>query len=893
MNILTIKNSHKVINKFAGNKGKSLYILSKLAVKVPAWTIIGTDFFDYFLKKHAINKRIEDILEHFAQENAEQISQAIKKIFLELRNDAEIKQITEKALKYLRHTPIAVRSSCIEEDGTDYSFAGQFDTFLNVTGIDDTINSILLCWASAYSERSLIYRWKHKLDITSTKMGVILQQLIPADKSGVAFTINPTNGKKNEMLLSSVYGMGEGLVSGTIDADTIVINKNKSSIKKIVIGEKKQQYVNNHYIATPEELQTSISLTAKEISCIIIACKVIEKHYKIPQDIEWAILGKKVWILQARPVTNLDVFAQESSVQKQNLRIWDNSNIVENFSGITLPLTFYFAKDVYSRTFRQFCKLLPIPAKYFPQIDEFIFSVLGYLNGQIYYNLLNWYKLVGLSPLQKLSQKTMEVQMGVNESLDLEEFEEKITAFKTRSRIELKFIRFNIFLKFVTYFINLKKNLKNFIKTFNTIYTKYDRIILTDLPENEVFTYYNKFINEILEHWGAMIFIESFIGIPYGIIRKLIHKWLPDAPKWLEVSFISGVENLESMKPAEELVKLSQYIKKNKELENFIIDNDEKELYDKLKQSQFTDFFNKLNTYLDNYGYRSNNEMKLEESSYRDDPSLLFILIKGNLTQSVFTSANNDTMGNANEIINEKLNFIQKITFNRTRAMMNIALRARESVRLCRTKAFGITRKMFNEIGKKFVEKKIIETQKDIFYLRIDEIESCLEGMLCHKELKTIIEKRKMNIEGFKKKGELPTRFATKDPIVSYAIEHEVDFDTSDENFNGDITGKKFTGTPCCIGKIEGVASVVSDPGQFKEGILVTYRTDPGWVSIFPSAQAIIIERGSPLTHAAIVARELSIPTIIQIPNITKKIKSGMKLRVDGHSGVVEVLKSE
>ncbi len=889
MKLLSKKNSLKEINKFAGNKGRSLYILSKNNINIPKWIIIGTDFYNYFFNKLKLNDWIHEQLNKFNPDQVEILSNKITKFILSLASDLEIKSYVDKALSYLKYIPVAVRSSCIEEDSDNLSFAGQFNTYLNVTGLDFTINKILLCWASAYSKRSLLYRWKHKIHIKTTEMAVILQQLIPADKSGVIFTCNPTNGKKDEIVLSSVYGIGEGLVSGTIDADTFVINKKKLLIKNVIIGEKKQQFINNEYIETPEELQKKVSLEINEINNIVKTSKKIEKHYKHPQDIEWCILKNKLWILQSRPITKFIEKCEETD-NEQYISIWDNSNIIENFSGITSPLTFSFAKEVYSGTFRQFCKLLPLPKKYIKQIDQFVFSVLGYLNGQVYYNLLNWYKLVALAPFQTLSHKTMEIQMGVTENLDLEKFAEKITPYKPDSKIEYLIIRFLTTLKFIKYYFNLKKNVKNFKETFNKVFLFYKNKNLENIPPNTIFEFYKNFKNNMLEHWGAMIFIESFIGIPYGLIRKLIKAWLPDAPKWLEVSFISGIENLESMKPALDLSKLSDYIKEKPGLKKMIVETENNELYNKLKKSKYHEFAGMIDNYLNEYGYRSNNELKLEEPSFCDEPALLFKLLLNTINNNSNKSLSNINDEDPNELILKKLNFFQKKIFYLIRSMMNNAVRSREIVRLCRTKAFGLVRKMFRAIGDQLYKMSILNDKNDIFYLRTDEIEGCFDGTFLHQELKSLVDKRKKDIKKFETIGNLPARFITKGPIISYFIENEINLQKNNSSDRLNIIGNKFLGTPCSIGSIEGIATVVTEPDEFKEGILVTYRTDPGWVSIFPSAKAIIIERGSPLTHAAIVARELGIPTVIQIPGITKKIKTGMKLRVDGHMGVVEVL---
>src|SRR5437867_1474682 len=430
LSFLTQASPSAQIERLAGNKGRSLYRLASLGVSVPHWAILGADWFAAFRRESGVNERIATLLQDFTPEQAGAIASAITQSILACDLSAGMRAAIARAYAHVGDGPIAVRSSGIEEDGADFSFAGQFDTFLDVQGLASTIEHVRKCWASAYSERSLRYRHQHGLDIAATEMAVILQRLVPAEKSGVVFTVNPANGNPDEIVLSAVYGLGEGLVSGAVDADTITVDRQTGKQKQVVIGEKRERYEGHAVREVPVELRERVALDDTEIERVVATARTLETAFGAPQDIEWCIADSTLWILQARPVTT------RVARPAGEFQLWDNSNIVENYPGVTTQLTFTFAQHVYSQVFREFCRLLGIPRKQLREMDGFLGSTLGFLNGRVYYNLLHWYKLSGLAPFQDMGRKMMEVQMGVGEPLDLASFAPRIASYSVDSRAE-------------------------------------------------------------------------------------------------------------------------------------------------------------------------------------------------------------------------------------------------------------------------------------------------------------------------------------------------------------------------------------------------------------------------------------------------------------------------
>ncbi len=885
MTFLTQASALPEIERLAGNKGKSLYRLGSLGVAVPQWAILGADWFAAFRRDSGLDGRIAALLDGFTPERAGPIARAIAEAILACELSPAMHAAIARARARIGDGPIAVRSSGVEEDGTEFSFAGQFDTFLDVRGHAATIEHVRRCWASAYSERSLRYRHQHGLDIAATEMAVILQRLVPADKSGVVFTVNPASGNADEIVVSAVYGLGEGLVSGAVDADTITVDRRTGRAKQVVIGEKRERHDGGAVHAVPAELREKVCLDDGELERIVAAARTLEAELGRPQDIEWCIAGGELWILQTRPVTT--AIARPAG----EFQLWDNSNIVENYPGVTTQLTFTFAQHVYSQVFGEFCRLLGIPRKQRREMDGFLGGVLGYLNGRVYYNLLHWYKLSGLAPFQDLGRKMMEVQMGVGEPLDLGEFAARIAPYTVGSSAEQAYIRAVSGAKFAWYFARLEHNVGAFREFFYGVYGKFDALDYGAMPADEVYRHYLQFEKELLARWGMMIALESAIGLSYGLVRRLIKRWMPAAPDWFEVAVIGGMDGVESVAPVHRLAALAEAVRAKPHVAELIGQSSSGEAYAALGRSGEPEVVAEIERYIADFAYRSKNELKLEEPDLREDPSVLFDMLKASLANAAPSIDREATEARVAELLRSHLNPVQRRIFALARGRVRSAIQARETVRFCRSRAFGVARRMFRAIGEGLAGEGVLEAGRDVVHLRLEELRGCFEGTISHRELRPLVEQRKRDHAAYREMEDLPPRFVTRGPVAGWLAKPE-NLAMLRARTAGDGDGE-LRGTPCSPGIAEGIAKVVREATEFDGGILVTYRTDPGWVPVFGAAQALLIERGSPLTHAAIVAREIGIPTIVQIPGLTKQVKSGMRLKVDGHSGRIEVLESE
>jgi len=224
------------------------------------------------------------------------------------------------------------------------------------------------------------------------------------------------------------------------------------------------------------------------------------------------------------------------------------------------------------------------------------------------------------------------------------------------------------------------------------------------------------------------------------------------------------------------------------------------------------------------------------------------------------------------------------------------AVKRRENLRFARTKIFGIVRQLFRAIGSHLQKLNVLDEDRDVFYLTVEEIFSFIEGKPASIKLSEIVALRKIEFDEYKNSAPPPDRFLTYGCVGTSLRYYQVlsDGDTMRGEETAIEDPNVLQGTPCCPGVVEGIVRVVSsieDAKNIQGEILVTERTDPGWVPLYPSCKALLIERGSLLSHSAVVARELGLPTIVSIRGgLMTKLKTGQKVRVDGATGQVRVL---
>ncbi|WP_420176738.1 PEP/pyruvate-binding domain-containing protein [Luteococcus sp. OSA5] len=305
-----------------GGKGQSLATMTRAGMPVPPGFVVTTASFDAFLDEAGISQDIHTLLDGLNPDDVSEVDRVSAQIRDELLSkpmpahvhDAAVAAYDRLMAQFPQPVPVAVRSSATAEDLPDASFAGQQDTYLWLVGWKDVGTHIRKCFASLYTSRAIIYRLKNNIPNEGLSMAVVVQKMVNAKVSGVAMTIDPSNGDKSKIVVDASYGVGELVVSGEVTPDNFLLDKVTMQTVTEHIGDKHHELVPDAEAGqlvhkdVEAERRTARCLSDEQLVQVATMAKAAEKHYKCPQDIEWALDadlpdGENLLLLQARPET--------------------------------------------------------------------------------------------------------------------------------------------------------------------------------------------------------------------------------------------------------------------------------------------------------------------------------------------------------------------------------------------------------------------------------------------------------------------------------------------------------------------------------------------------------------------------------------------------------------
>ncbi len=753
---------------------------------------------------------------------------------------------------------VAVRSSASDEDGTQHSFAGQLESYLFVP-IDQVARKIVTVWESGFSERIMAYRREHGLAASVMAPAVLVQRMVDAEVSGVAFGADPISGRRGIAVVSAVRGVGAALVSGEVDGDTWHVDRAGGIVFRREIG------------AAPVLADGRIREVAE-------LARRAGRRFGLPQDIEWAYEAGRLHLLQSRPITSLCTMPDPDGC----FNLWDNSNIAESYSGVTTPLTFSFAREIYEEVYRQFCRILRVPEGRIAANRDTFRRMLGLIDGRVYYNLLSWYRVLALLPGYTVNRRFMEQMMGVKEPLPdgaLPPAEPADWRARLRDGIDL----FSSLCGLIGNHFSLPRNIERFYARLNTALAA-PAPSLEEMRPDELAAAYRDLEARLLTRWDAPLVNDFFAMIFYGMSRRLVEKWRPGAPANLQNDLIRGEGGMISAEPGRRVREMAALAAGTPALVETLCVGSPDEILDALAtqpglQKQFDE-------YLEKFGDRCLEELKLESATLHDDPAPLLRSI-GHLAKRGVPKAAGalaDAGPAHKELDAMRGHPVRRVILSWVLRHARARVRDRENLRFERTRLFGRVRRIFVEIGRRFHAIGVLDDARDIFYLTVEEALGFIEGTAASKQLRGLARVRAAEFARYREAAPPADRFETRG-TVDHGNAYQAHRKTA-----VDEAAEQMTGIGCCAGVVRGRVRVVRDPRnamiQFGE-VLVAERTDPGWIMLFPSAAGLLVEHGSLLSHSAIVAREMGIPAIVSIAGVTRWLRDGDWVELDGSSGVV------
>ena len=787
----------------------------------------------------------------------------------------------EAELSFSERDCFAVRSNFSTEDGGENSFAGQFLTRLNVKRekVKEAVQEVFASYAGSLEYKEKANRGKGEYNLKeqgkeghqenaerqenreqqedteqkktkSSVETVLIQEMLFPEKSGVLFTKNP-KGILSEMV--AVLGQGLG--------DKVVEDQENVLTYHYFPGECLYQEGRGQSCLS-EQAQESpgLALDEEELKTLFTLGERIERLFQKPMDIEFAIEKGKVYILQAREITTLDM--------QLPVRILDNSNISESFPGICLPLSESFAGEIYSGIFTSLGRRFL--GKKVSSYEELFQRMVGGFSGRMYYEITSWYDILRLLPFSKKIIPVWQGMLGVsNEEIS---FSKKKPSF---------FLKCRIALLFCYYFFVSQRKMQELDRFFQERYAGYSKRVDEEEDAKALYQIFLEMKEDLLREWDITLMNDMVSFISTHLYGK-------------KTAF-----SLETMKPVRALSALKAIAGKHG------LDSEE---YRREKES-----------YISAYGDRIEGELKVETRTYRTNEDLLDRWILDSLeADSAEKDCEETSCSKKPSEPKQRKSFLYRLAES--------SCNNREISRLHRTRCFGLMRRIVDKIGEKSIGF-------DVYYLSLNELKELLFSgkdfslkVAREKELRKAYERlpvlsrvkllgkvdrdplageiRVLNYKFVKGKGSREEKSGKSEDIFSSEsmnLERKEEGEAHDRiagREEVDSTPRVFFGRGVSKGVFRGEVLKIKSlqevrATEAKGKILLSYSTDPGWFPYLNMAGGLITERGSLLSHSAILARELEKPAVVNIPNIMAELHSGDIVEIDGDLGICSVIKQK
>jgi len=655
---------------------------------------------------------------------------------------------------------------------------------------------------------------------------VIIQEFIPSQKAGVLFT----NAGQNTIVINANFGLCKTVVDG-LPCDEYII-KNNEKIQPTIAKNKQVQLFKNGAIVD-EFVENEQVLEQTEIEQIVAEGKKIEKLFGKPQDIEFCLYKNELVILQSRPITR-KLFYDDEKVH------FDNANIAESYSGIVLPLTFTFAQEVYKTVYINLLQASGVSRKKIQHNISIFNNMLAGFYGRMYYNITNWYLMMSFVPGYERNKDNLETMISSN-------VQEKVL----RTVRPSFWYKLTYPLLLIVKMILLGPSVKRFITKTTVKILEYRKLPFNKLTADECEKHYKILYNELLQKWHIPVENDFMLMTYFGALKKRMSE--SELQKYIHF------EN-KSVTQIDALKKLAKVLFSYTEITTAIESYNGKMLSEALKKNIVA--YSEYEKYFEVYGGRFGNELKLESPDIEEDPQKLCSLLL-----AYKDIPENGIIKQYRPKITGKLNsyLLKKFTHYASQ---------REEMRLLRSNCFSIVRKICNRMGELYVHNGVLQNIDDVYYLHINELFGAPQN--AHE----LVASRKLEY----------ATFADKEPASFFTIHEQEQAPLKQELLHGT---NKLEARPCTPGIVEGVIHVFQEyyiPDDMNYDIIVAKHTDPGWTTLLGLAKGLIIEHGGVLSHAAIVSRELGIPTVIGLENATQILKTGMRVRVYGSTGIIEII---
>ena len=853
----------------AGGKGANLGELVRKRFPVPPGFVVSARACEMFFRSMELEKAIGGLAGASAQDmdhGCRRIRQAIGEAPMPPDLSRAIAG-AHNALAARRGADMicAVRSSATAEDLGDASFAGQHATYYYVDR-DSLLKMVKNCWASLWNAEAVSYRTTQGIDHGSVFMAVVVQEMIASEISGVTFTANPVTGDRDEIVTESSWGMGAAIVDGRVTPDHYIIHRDglrltekRIADKRFMVPPRLDTAATGRLREVPHNMRRKETLSLDQARQVARWAMRAEDHFGTPQDMEWAMADGQFYMLQSRPITVMGHKEIGRDVHGQYVVF---KPLVENFTDPLTPLSI----DSLNRC-----------------------GVLGtrFIGGRAYMDLR---PLRAILPFKASDEQLANLlyALGANPP-------------KLRlSLLKLPFclICFGLlYLLYGVFYARTRRLPDDFMDRYRNLCRQVENDPAMG-PLDTMWRLWSWYWARFFEPAGQMVILVNLSATRYmffmGMLQKILRRWIPDIRQDAESLLCSGAEGVLSADMGRGIWELAREAKRSEAVRRLLETNKPDHVLSRLEAEPTANkFLKRLDRFLAQNGHRAIKELELQSVRWEENPAPVLGMVRNYLLVETDPDEHEKKVALARKALQGEIRQtlarrpLEALLGWRWRLIRYLAGRTRHFAKMRENSRF------YHIMGMHIVRKKILAIEKtcmaqgklrcrdDIFYLHHDEINQLQAGHLAWRDVEDRIRDRRM--ETIRLSKMVPPKTVGIDITAPPKIK-----------IPAGEAENALRGQPASPGSYEGLAHVILDPSidiELKPGeILVAPYTDPAWTPLFLTAGAAVVEVGSYLSHAGTVAREFGMPCVVDLPECTRHIHTGAGVRVDGDSGVVQII---
>jgi rifampicin phosphotransferase len=841
-----------------GGKAFNLGKLIAAGLPVSRGFCVTTTAFDLFLASCSRRTELSNLLAQCSGDEIGRItelSREVRSCLAEAHVPEVVKDAVLSAWRELGgERSFAVRSSATVEDATEMSFAGQFESILNVRGADALLAAIKSCWLSLFSERALVYLARQRLPAEKVKMAVLVQEMVAAGHAGVVFTADPLTGATDRFVVEYVSGLGEGLVQGTVQPGRVLVEKRTG-----------------HVLASPEnELLSPATL---ENLCDL--ARRTERLFSAPQDIEWAQRDGGVFLLQSRPITT------KAPVRTwEDRQVWSNFNTGEVMPDVMTPITWSMLQSVLDGV---------LGSNVFRVVGADITRapLAGLVAGRIYFNANTF--LAAIKPFSFLVKGTPDVARALGGG-SVQAYRQLPLTIPPEDLPDLDF-------RWPKYILSWPRILHALIPRsprrcraglarFKTQTDELVRLDVGAMSTPELTRLCVRLIREIFKDADLLSLMTQAVALP--VFQKACRDWLGEPGLTLRLfAALGGMPNAEA---GLALWRLAALAHADSDTETAVSSESSwPEVRARLCRAEHgRKFLVAWDAFMAEHGHHCRGELELFNARWCETPNYLLGLVRGYLR----SMGQSDPLENQRRLAEERerltvqcrarlKNPIKRWIFSRSLRRAQELTVYREQLKNLGVRRIAFLRRVLMALGRRLHEQGSLSCRDDIFFLEVSEIEPVATGSASF-DWRERIELRRQEYEKNLK--------LTPPPVVIGRF---------DPNARGwpvaNAGAKLLEGIPVSPGIVTGPARVILRTDEHEQvlpgEILIAPFTDPAWSPYFITAAGVVMEQGGVLSHGSIVAREYGLPAVTNVASATRVIRTGDLVQVDGNRGCVSVLK--